>query len=425
MEAPLAKGVIAVIVKGYPRLSETFIAQELLALERRGLVLALFSLRHPTERERHPIHAEIRAPVVYLPEYLHDEPARVWRAWRKVRRLPGYSAARNAWWRDLVRDRTRSRVRRFGQALVLAAEMPEEVVHLHAHFLHTPASVARYAAILSARAWSCSAHAKDVWTTPEWDLREKLDGCAWTTTCTAVNATRLRELAGPAREVDLNYHGIDVARFQQPAGARRSSDGGDMAAPVILLAVGRAVDKKGFDDLLRALALIPREVHWRMIHIGDGPLRDVLEAMARTMGLSGRIEWRGPQPHGQVLDAYRASDIFVLPCRVSADGDRDGLPNVLLEAQSQSLVCVSTRISGIPELIEDGTTGLLVDPCAPKELAEALCRLITDPELRQRLGEAGFARTRQRFSMDAGADRLTVRFKAMLGKAMPASAASR
>jgi len=409
-----AAGVIAVILKGYPRLSETFIAQELRALERRGLSLALFSLRHPTDPETHPIHAEIRAPVAYLPEYLHDEPARVWRAWRRVRRLPGYGAARAAWWRDFRRDLGRSRLRRFGQAMVLAAEMPGDVVHLHAHFLHTPASVTRYAALMRGLGWSCSAHAKDIWTTPEWEKREKLRACAWATTCTEVNALHLRDLAGETGHVELVYHGIDTTRFPAPAGARRAHDGRERDGAVTILAVGRAVDKKGLDDLLRALALIPPDRHWRLVHIGGGPLLRRLAASARRLGLADRVDWRGPQSQAAVLAAYREADIFALPCRVGTDGDRDGLPNVLLEAQSQKLACVSTRISGIPELIEDGVTGLLVEPQAPAALADALMRLMADPALRVRLGEAGFARATNAFSMAAGADRLALRFAASL-----------
>lgn len=414
MDGRSAAGTIAVVLKGYPRLSETFIAQELRALEQRGLSLALYSLRQPTDRVAHPIHAEIRAPVAYLPEYLHDEPARVWHAWRLARRLPGYRGARAAWWRDLLRDPSRNRVRRFGQALVLAAEMPRDVAHLHAHFLHTPASVARYAALLRGLAWSCSAHAKDIWTTPEWEKREKLDDAAWITTCTEINARHLRGLADREERVDLNYHGIDARRFPAPAQARAARDGRDAASAVALLTVGRAVDKKGLDDLLAALARIPRETHWRLTHIGGGPLLPQLEATARALGVADRIEWRGAQPQTAVLDAYRDADLFVLPCRVSSDGDRDGLPNVLLEAQSQRLACVSTRVSGIPELIDDGTNGVLVPPRSPDALADALMRLIRDPHLRQRLGEAGFARTTGEFSMDAGADRLAERFAASL-----------
>ena len=211
------RGAIAVVLKGYPRLSETFVAQELLALERRGFSLALFSLRHPTDRATHPLHAQIKAPVTYLPEYLHLGPLRVLRAWRRARRLPGYAKALSAWRRDLRRDRTRSRARRFGQALVLATELPPDVVHLHAHFLHTPASVARYAAMLRGLAWSVSAHAKDIWTLPDWEKREKLAECSFVATCTSCNATHLRELAPMAGSVDLVYHGIDTGRFPPPS----------------------------------------------------------------------------------------------------------------------------------------------------------------------------------------------------------------
>ena len=410
MNRPLAAGVIAVVLKGYPRLSETFIAQELHALEERGLPLALYSLRHPTDREVHPIHDEIRAPVVYLPEYLYREPVRVFRGWLLSRRLPGYRQVVAMWWRDLRRDPTASRTRRLGQAFVLAAELPAHIVALHAHFLHTPASVTRYAALLRGLPWSCSAHAKDIWTTPEWEKREKLEDCAWMTTCTEVNARHLRDLARPGRVVDLNYHGIDTRRFPPPPDRNAMSDGSDEGRPVRILAVGRAVDKKGFDDLLAALARVGPQLRWRLTHIGGGPMLGQLKELARRLGIEDRIEWRGAQAQEAVLDAYRAADIFALPCRVSDDGDRDGLPNVLLEAQSQKLPCVSTRISGIPELIEHERTGLLVEPRAIDALSDALSRLIADPALRRRLGEGGFARTTQLFSVEAGADRLAARF---------------
>ena len=181
-----------------------------------------------------------------------------------------------------------------------------------------------------------------------------------------------------------------------------------------LVAVGRAVDKKGFDDLLQALATLPREQHWQLLHIGDGPRRPMLEAMARELHLADRIRWLGPQLHAVVLDAYRTADIFVLPSRIASDGDRDGLPNVLLEAQSQRVACVSTRVSGIPELIVDGVTGLLVPPRAPHELGAALSRLIADPSLRCALGDAGYARTTTLFSLDSGADRLARRLASCL-----------
>ena len=410
-------GTIGVVLKGYPRLSETFITQELLELERRGLALALFSLRQPTDRHTHALHAQVRAKVTYLPEYLHRGLWRVVRGWRRARRLPGYRAARAAWLLDLRRDFTRSRIRRFGQALVLAAELPIEVVHLHAHFLHTPASVSRYAAMLRGLPWSCSAHAKDIWTIPDWEKREKLAHCTFTATCTAINASHLRTLADRPARVDLVYHGIDTARFPPPLEERSDRDGGRSDDPVELLCVGRAVDKKGLDDLLHALALLPPALHWRFVHIGDGPLLPQLAALARTLGIDDRVQWRGPQAHDNVLAAYRNADIFVLACRISADGDRDGLPNVLLEAQSQRLVCVSTNVSGIPELIVDGVTGLLVVPRDRQALADALAVLIADPHRRRALGEAGFTRTTTRFSLQAGADALAARFATTLAAA--------
>src|SRR5919201_3198698 len=203
---------VAFVLKGYPRLSEAFIAQEIAALERRGLDILIVSLRRPTDERVHPVHREIRAPVCYLPEYLLREPWRVLRAWRAVRKFPTYESARTQWLRDLGRDPTPNRLRRFGQALVLAAELPRDVERLHAHFLHTPASVARYAAALLGLPWSGSAHAKDIWTTPDWEKREKLASCEWLVTCTRANRDHLAALA-PAGRVELVYHGVDLARF--------------------------------------------------------------------------------------------------------------------------------------------------------------------------------------------------------------------
>jgi glycosyltransferase involved in cell wall biosynthesis len=401
---------IAVVVKGWPRLSETFIAQELLALERRGLALSIVSLRHPTDRAVHDLHRAVAAPVLYLPEYLHDEPARVLAAWRRVRRWPGYLAARRLWLRDLRRDRTRNRVRRFGQALVLAAELPAGTGLLYAHYLHTPASVARYAAALSGLPWCGSAHAKDVWTTPEWEKREKLADCRWLTTCSAMNAAHLRALAPAGAEVLLTYHGLDAARFPAPARGLGPVGG----APVQLLGVARLMPKKGVEVLLDALAGLPQDLDWRYEHVGGGPLRAALAARAAALGIADRVTWRGALAHDEVLDAYRRADLFVLASRIAADGDRDGLPNVLLEAGAMALAAVATRVAAIPELIEDGVNGRLVPPDDPSALAAAVAQLIADPAARLRLGRAARARVLERFALAGGADRLAARLRATL-----------
>ena len=401
---------VAFILKGYPRLSETFIAQEIRGLEQRGLDIRLFSLRLPTDPAVHPIHAEIEAPVTYLPEYLHNQPRRVLRGWWKARRLSGWSSAWRSFLADLKRDISRNRVRRFGQAMVLAAELPQEVGWLHAHFLHTPASVVRYAAQLLGLPWSASAHAKDVWTTPEWDLREKINDCRWLVTCTKVNARYLASLAPAADRVTLLYHGLDLDRFLPPAGRRPARNGGNPEDPVVLLSVGRAVAKKGFAELLDALALLPTDLAWSLVHIGGGPLLGDLKRRAARLGINRRIQWRGALPQQDVMHAYRASDLFVLACRIAEDGDRDGLPNVLMEAQSQGLACVSTDVSAIAELIIDGETGILVAADDAEMLSRALHRLIRFPDYRARLGLAGMRRVRQVFSADRDIGWLAARF---------------
>ena len=400
---------VAFVLKGYPRLSETFIAQEIAALERQGLRILIYSLRHPTDKQVHPIHADIRAPVSYLPEYLWHDPVRVLRAWWRVRRLPGYNSARGTWLRDLWRDKSANRVRRFGQSLVLADEVPADVSRLHAHFLHTPASVVRYAAVVRGLAWSGSAHAKDIWTTPAWELREKLQSCDWLVTCTGTNRDYLNTLAPPGR-VELVYHGLDLDRFSPPVQRDDQRDGSQITEPVRLLSVGRLVEKKGTDVLLDALALLPAQLHWELVHVGGGPLREAMVAKAERLGLAERISWRGATAQAALIEAYREADVFALASRIAKDGDRDGLPNVLMEAQSQAVACVATRVSAIHELIESGVTGLLVPPESAPELAQALAGLITNPALRRTLGGAGQQRVARDFGMQSNLARLAAKF---------------
>ncbi|SLN19923.1 glycosyltransferase family 4 protein [Oceanibacterium hippocampi] len=402
-----AVSAVAFILKGYPRLSETFIAQEIHALERLGLDIRIVSLRHPTDKARHPVHGEIRAQVGYLPEYLHHEPLRVLGALARVWRRPRFADALAAWWRDLKRDPTRNRVRRFGQALVLAAELDPSVGRLHAHFLHTPASVARYASLLSGLPWSCSAHAKDIWTSPAWEIREKLAELDWLVTCTAANADFLAALAPGPDLVQLVYHGLDLDRFPAP---ERSPESTGQGGPLRLLTVARAVEKKGLDDLLKALAMLPPSLDWRWEHIGGGPDLPRLKSWAAEAGLSPRISWRGAAPQAAVIAACRDADLFVLPSRIAADGDRDGLPNVLMEAQSQRLACVATAVSAIPELIKDSETGLLVAPDDPAALAAAIERAGRDPDLRDRLAERALANLRENFALAPCLAPLAARF---------------
>lgn len=402
---------IVVVLKGYPRLSETFIAQELLGLEQAGFDLALVSMRHPTDRKRHPVHDEIRAPVMYLPEYLYQEPLRVLRGLAAALRLPGFGAALRSFLRDLRHDLTPNRFRRFGQAAVLAREFPAGGDWIYAHFIHTPASVAGYTAQMLTLPWSTSAHAKDIWTSPQRELAGKLAAMRWAVTCTPNGHAYLAGLAGDRGRVHLSFHGLDLARFGPNPGEPSLRDGLTADDPVRIVSVGRAVEKKGYDVLLRALALLPPDLHWRFTHIGGGAKLAELKALAGELGLADRTTWVGAMDQEDVLAAYRAADIFALACRITADGDRDGLPNVLVEAASQRLICLSTDISGVPALLTDGETGLLVPPEDPVAFAGALDRAIRDPALRWRLGAAAEEKVRREFDFHASIRQLTALFR--------------
>lgn len=403
MSAPAPR--LAIAMKGYPRLSETFIAQELLGLQERGLSFAIWSLRQPTDADRHLMHKAITAPLHYLPEYLRDAPKRVLRGVFGALLRPALPRLLLVFLRDLSRDPTRNRLRRFGQALVMAHELPPGTAHLHVHFLHTPASVVRYAALLRGISWSFSAHAKDIWTTPDWEKREKIAAAAWGVTCTRDGHGELMRLSDGAQKVTLLYHGLDLRRFPDPP-VRPPRDGADPGEPVRLLSIGRAVAKKGFDDLLAALALLPPGLHWRLVHIGGGELMASLKRQAQALGLADRIEWRGAQAQEAVIAALREADLFALPSKQAGDGDRDGLPNVVMEAASQGLAIVATRFAGIPEFVTDGVEGLLVPPGDHAALAQALAALMGAPARRQALGTAAHRRLVSDFAADAGLDRV-------------------
>jgi glycosyltransferase involved in cell wall biosynthesis len=400
---------IACIVKGYPRLSETFIAQEILALEQAGVDIIIYSLRHPTDKVMHPIHQKIGAKIHYLPEYLYQHPKRILAAFASLLFVGRFYKVIFLFLKDLIRDFTPNRGRRFGQALVLAREIEPDRDWLYVHFLHTPASVARYASILTGLPWSCSAHAKDVWTTAKWDIREKIHDMQWLVTCTRANAEYLQSLTCQSEKVSLLYHGLDFSRLPEPIHDedRRDGDGQDT---VQLISVGRAVNKKGYDVLLKALGQLPDGLSWKLVHIGGGELMETLVRQAKSLGIDDKVEWLGPQSFDQVLLQYRQSDIFVLASRIDSDGDRDGIPNVLMEAMSQGLPCIATNISGIPELIQHKQNGVIVAPDNVVVLAEAITELIRSPETRKMLGTSGYETVTKGFSMDMSIGQLIERF---------------
>ncbi|SHF08984.1 Glycosyltransferase involved in cell wall bisynthesis [Loktanella atrilutea] len=402
---------LVVVVKGYPRLSETFIAQELRGLELAGYKLTIVSLRHPTDRKRHAVHDEMQADLLYLPEYLHHEPLRVLRGLVATARRARFWRLLPAVVRDFLRDPSRNRLRRLGQAAVLVREWPSKNALLHAHFIHTPASVTDYAARIMGMDWSVSAHAKDIWTQAAWDLRGKLARARWAVTCTASGFAHLQGLAREPARVHLSYHGLNLNRFPPFEARRELRDGQDRADPVRLVSVGRAVPKKGYDVLLRGLAQLPGDLYWTFDHMGGGGDLQMLQALAKDLGIADRCRWRGAVDQSEVLAAYRAADVFVLASRITADGDRDGLPNVLVEAASQTLACVASDLSGIPELISDPSLGWLVPSEDPAALALTLQEAITRPDLRAAKGAAVAAKVRQHFDYRNSVAQLTCLFE--------------
>jgi len=211
-------------------------------------------------------------------------------------------------------------------------------------------------------------------------------------------------LAPSPEKLRLVYHGLDFAHLPPPPPPRPPRDGSNPADPVVLLSVGRKVEKKGYDDLMNALALLPANLNWRFEHVGGGDLSDALKAQAASLGVAERCVWQGAQPQKAVFAALARADLFVLASKTAADGDQDGLPNVLMEAAHQGLPLVSTQAAAIGEFVEDGETGLLVPPAVPGELAVALGRMIADPVLRQRLAQGAGEVVRTRFSYEAGVE---------------------
>jgi len=394
----VSEPTVAVVLKGYPRLSETFIAQELHGLETRGVSFDIWSLRHPTDGQEHPVHGRIKARRRYLPEYLRREPLRVAKGLFSQCLKPSFWRAASIWVKDFARARDLNRIRRFGQAAVFARELPPETKFLYAHFLHTPASVTRYAAIMRGMPWGFSAHAKDIWTTTDWEKREKIAHAAFGVTCTRYGADTLQALADPAEKVSLVYHGLNLASLPQAQPTPNKPEDGSFH----ILSVGRLVEKKGYDFLLDALAELPNEIDWRFTHVGGGELNDTMRAKADALGLSDRIDWRGAQAREAVFAVMREADLFVLPSRITSSGDRDGLPNVLMEAASQKLPVLSTAVSAIPEFVEDGVSGTLVPPEDAKALCEAITRIAMNPADTRAQAEKLHTRLITDFGADAG-----------------------
>lgn len=374
-------GRLAMVLKGFPRISETFISNEILAMERRGINISIFSLRKPRESFSHRSIRNIQAPVTYLPEYVlphwkillsknltvfSDRPHRYLSTlFGAVRRSLATSAPLSATLRHFLQ----------GGYMARHLSLSGDVVHLHAHFAHTPTSVALFASQLTGIPFSFTAHAKDIYTSHPTKLRYKISRALFVVTCTQYNRSYLADIArGLPTPIYTVYHGIDLSRFPFSPQPYESP-------PFKILSVGRLVAKKGYDDLLRALHILKCwDFPFEFLHVGDGELKESVYRMASELDLIDKVRFLGTLTQEELCPLYHRSHLFVLASKIAPNGDRDGLPNVILEAMATGLPVVSTRVSAIPEAVQHERTGILVTPGKPHELAQMIRWVLSSPQ---------------------------------------------
>ena len=391
-----AKASLGYIVSTWPRLSQTFVLTEVLALERRGIPLRIFSIKEPGNE---PVHGEMRlvnAKATYLSaqsgrnRVLRGNVATAFR--HPLRYLKALSRA-------LLLHPRWSFLQSLFQAGYLADLLfRERITHLHAHFATAPASVAMFTYYLTGIPYTFTAHAKDIYFDAKPRLlRAKIRHARAVITVSEYNRRHLTRLIHPAqaKKVHCVYNGMDLSRYA-------NGDSCLEKPPVpTILTVARLVEKKGISDLIHACHILrERGRSFRVEIVGKGPLRTYLKTQVHLLGLHNIIGFRGALPQELVREAYKRAAIFALPCVINEDGDRDGIPTVLLEAMACGLPVVSTDVSGIPELVESGRDGILVQPRNPEMLADALDHLLSDEGLRKQLGAAATAKVAKSFSVE-------------------------
>ena len=398
--------MVGYIVSTWPRLSATFILNEVIAVERSGISLRIFSIKDPDGEPVHPRVAQVRARVTYLSLQRHWKSALQANLSLVCRQPSRYCRTLL----QALRFRRRVVLRHFFQAGSLAHELLREpVAHLHAHFATAPALVAMFTHELVDIPYSFTAHARDIYVDTESELlRAEAQRARAVITCTDHNRQYLSSQIGSASSDKLRciYHGLDLSQFKFTW--PRASDPG----PPVILSVARLVEKKGLGHLIMAADILRRRGRCFQVEIiGSGPQQQALENQVTRLGLNDCVRLVGAQTHDMVCRAYQRASIFALPCVVAGDGDRDGIPNVLLEAMGSGVPVVSTPVSGIPELIESERDGLLVPPNDPARLADALDRLLTSVELRERLGRAARVQIEAHFSLDRTVTQLLALFQ--------------
>jgi colanic acid/amylovoran biosynthesis glycosyltransferase len=400
-----SKARVAYFVNLFPTFIETMIYREVGALRSMGYEIVTFSVRRP-ERDEVPDEASH-----FLDGTHYILPMSAWRIMRAhaeaIRRWPFRYAS------TLLRcvmgshGRFRDRLRTIGHFLWAIAALPvverAGVSHLHAHWATGPTTAAMVLSRLLGIPFSFTAHAYDVWR-EQLLLPEKLRSATFAVTCTEYNRQHLAATyAVSLDKVVTVHHGVDVHRYgsveRTPKGEAR------------VISVGRLVEQKGFDRLLRACKrLVESGEAFRCEIVGDGPLRERLEGLVDEYRLRDHVTLVGRLHQDDLRKRYAAADMFVLFCVPASDEDRDGIPNVLIEAMATELPVVSTKFSGVPEIVMDGETGILVATDDERAQAEAVRRMLRDPALRRGMGRAGRRRVMEGFTIEASAAHLDAVF---------------
>lgn len=364
---------LAILVKRFPKLSETFVAGEIAELLRQGVELRIFSMYRPNEGMTQTTSQALLSRVTYLDEV----------GCREADRTLASSLACHGIDPVLLKHELTENTATLGElGSLIYLSQKLNITHLHAHYLSGPATLADYASRLGDTTFSVSAHAKDIYLTPPVHVLRRLEQACFVATCTSHNVANLQALSPKlAHKVHRIYHGVDAQYFcpasRVDARAKQQPE---------ILSVGRFRHKKGFDLLIRACArLLDQGTEFRCKIVGYGEEAASLSALIDEYNLREHVELIPPINHSDVKKMMHEARVFVLPCRVSADGDRDGIPNVMLEAMACRVPVVSTSISGIPEVVETGSNGILVAPEDPVALAEAIACIFASAPLAKEL----------------------------------------
>lgn len=359
----------AYVLKVYPRFSETFIVSEILAREAAGDRIEIFSLRPTTDSRFHPELARVQAPVTYI-----DRPIKTSGLWERLQTAvaAGLTPALGRSLGDLAAATADDAIQAISLATVLQSR---NIRHIHVHFASGATTVARLASAISGIPYSFTAHAVDIFheSVRDEDLQLKLEQAHHAVTISRFNLRYLRRrFPTSTSRLHLVRNGLELERFPY-------RDPRPLSTPLRIAAVGRLIEKKGFQYLLPAAAeLVDCGVKLDLRIAGTGILAEELQANISQLKLSDSVRLLGPQTQDQIHELLDSADVFMAPCVVGADGNADGMPTVLLEAMATGVPCISTSVTGIPEAVRNGSTGVLVRPGNPHALARAV-HTLTSP----------------------------------------------